>query len=146
MKILVIPELREKEITDLEMSRIEENLYKTIEDISVANLASWSAIAPPLEELQEDDTLNLLIRGYFALGLNPLFLRFDVYIGFLFREDVEKVDAIIFTSEAAKAIYEMRLDTELLPKAKETIVISGEMSVENEIYKRTSKYNKRNGR
>lgn len=143
MRILVIPELREKQITDVRMSKIEENIYKTIEGVSVANLAAWSIFAPKLKDGDEDDTMNLLIRGYYALTMHPLFLAFDIYLGFLFREDVPEVDAIIYESEAAKAIYETRLDINLLPKAKEIIVVSGEMSVENEVYKRTSQYNKR---
>lgn len=143
MSILIIPELREKQITDMRMSKMEENIYKITEDISVANMASWSVLAPQLEEGYEDGTIELLVRGYFALTMNPLFLAFDVYIGFLFREDMPKIDTIIFESEAAKAIYETRLDINLLPEAKETIVINGEMSVEHEVYKRTSQYRKR---
>lgn len=135
MRILVIPELREKQITDLRMSRIENNLYKTINGIKVANLASWSVFAPKLKD-DEGDLMTLLTRGYFALSQNPTFLAYDVYIGFLLREDFPEVDTIMFESPAAKEIYEARMNLDSLPEAKETLIIDGEMILETEIYKR----------
>ena len=138
MRILIIPELREKQITDMRMSQIETNLYRTIKKLSIANLASWSAFAPELET--EETTLDLLTRGYFALSQSPTFLSYDVYIGFLLKEDFERVDLIIYDSVAAKEIYETRFAKESLPEADETIVITGEMSVENEVYKRATRY------
>ena len=138
MRILIIPELREKQITDMRMSEIETNLYKTLKGVSIANLASWSVFAPKLEK--EETTLDLLTRGYFALSQNPTFLSYDIYIGFLLREEFETVDLIIYESPAAKEIYEMRLNIDSLPIADEVIVVSGEMSVENEVYKRATRY------
>lgn len=138
MRILVVPEIREKQITDMRMSEIEANLYKTLKGISVANLASWSVFAPKLEG--EESTLDLLSRGYFALSQNPTFLSYDVYIGFLLREEFETVDVIIYESAAAKEIYEARFNLDSLPLADEVIVVSGEMSVENEVYKRATRY------
>lgn len=120
------------------MSQIEANLYRTIKKLSIANLASWSVFAPELET--EETTLDLLTRGYFALSQNPTFLSYDVYIGFLLKEDFERVDLIIYDSIAAKEIYETRFAKESLPEADETIVITGEMSVENEVYKRATRY------
>lgn len=139
MKILIIPEIREKQIMDMRMSEIETNINKTMNKISVANLASFSIFAP--KRTEEETSLDLLTKGYFVLTQLPAFFMFDIYIGFLLKEDFEEIDTIIYESEAAKEIYEARMNIELLPTAKETIVITGEMSIENEVYKRTTSNN-----
>ena len=145
MSILIIPEIIEEVRMKREILQIEENLFKILKETSIANMLSLSVAAPQPEEDEELTSLDLLTRGYYVLSQSEFFFSFDVYIGFLLKEDFPEVDTIIYTSPAAKEIFETRFKEDTLPKAKETIVVDGEMIVENEVYKRTVKYNRGSG-
>lgn len=138
MSILVIPEITNPLMTRAGMFKVEEGINRLEEGFSVANLYAWSVFAPYAGD-DKDTSLDVLSKGYYALSLSPAFLSFDVYIGFLLKQDFEEVDTIIYTSEAAKQIFETRFVENTLPKAREELIIEKDMSVENEVFKRLHK-------
>ena len=132
MKILIIPEITDPILMKDEIFRIEENLIKTRPTHSIANLMSWSIFTP----VKKRSAMDYLVSGYEALSNSDQFKAFDIYIGFLNKEDFPRVDTIIFSTPMAKEIFEMRFKN-ILPSATETIIVTGDDTVENEVYKRT---------
>lgn len=137
MSILIIPEITDKKRTEAKMYQIEERLSKILSRSSIINLFSWSVLAPR-DKGVEETILDSLGKGYFALSQTPYFLTFDVIIGFLLREDYKKINTIIFESPTAKEVFEARFKEDTLPMCDDIIVITGEMSIETEVYKRTN--------
>lgn len=136
--ILIIPELTEELLVRERVLIWQENIQKTSPHLKVASLLAWSIFGP--QDIEDKDLVTTLSKGYAALSQFPDFRAFDVYIGFLLREDFEEVDTIIFESAMAKEIFELRFLENTLPKAKEIIIIQDGESIETEIYKRTIKY------
>lgn len=133
MKILVIPELTNRSELNALFSKTELSIAKMNPTLSVASLVSWSVFAPGAKEAT---ALDELTRGYFALSKSPVFKAFDVYIGFLLKEDFHIVDLIFFTSPAAKEIYDMRMGLNSLPIGTQIVLKKGD-DIGSEIYRRT---------
>lgn len=133
MKILVIPEITSIYQTFKHMFGEEEKINSQTNQIAVANMASWSLLFGD----EPKNTLEMIMMGYTCLSKSEVFKDFNIYIGLLPKVDISRVDTIIYSSEAAKEIIEQRELKDSLPIASETIVIKGEMTLENEIYKRT---------
>lgn len=133
MKILVIPELTSLEETFAHMFEEEGRINSQTNQIPIANMASWSM----LFGIRPQTTVEMVMMGYTALCNSGVLKNFNIYIGLLPREEFPRIDTIIYSSEAAKEILEQRELHKNLPLSAETIVIKGEMTLENEIYKRT---------
>lgn len=132
MKILIIPEITDPILMKDEVFRIEEGITKIRPNLSIANLMAFSIFSKE----PKYSTMEYLVAGYQVLSELEHFKAFDIYIGYLDKDDFPRVDAIVFTSPAAKEIYEMRISDQLLPQG-EVVVVQGDNTVENEVYKRT---------
>lgn len=140
MKILVIPEITTEDNTFNSMFDIEKKINSQDNQLKIANMAAWSMLSGNIRV--EYTTLEMILGGYVALKSAPeVFKKFNIYIGLVDKEDFPRVSTIIYASEAAKLIAEERGLDENLPDTDETIVLTGEMTLENEIYERTIIYN-----
>ena len=103
-------------------------------------MAAWSILSKNARV--EATTLEMIKGGYLALSHAPeVFKNFNIYIGLLDKDDFPRVSTIIYSSVSAKEIVEARGLDATLPSADESVVLTGEMTLENEIYKRTIIYN-----
>lgn len=138
MKILIIPELTNKESAGKRSLEIERLIVKTSPNVSIANLFSLSIFSPKSKEY--NTLIGALSGGYFVLKNLELHgeANYDVYIGFLDKEDYQNIDCIIYESEVAKSIFNERfLGGDILPKSRENVICGDPSEVAHEVYKRT---------